>query len=195
MKLYDGKQRGRVAAGLLAAMALASTTVLGSPAAAGKPDKAPPPGGITLTILHNNDGESSLLPTTIDEVDYGGAALFKATVDELRDSAGQASFDPGEARRRGVVVLNSGDNFLAGTTFEASRVDGAPFYDALAVNAIGYDALAIGNHEFDFGPAAFARFVNEVGGVPFVSANLDFSGEPSLAGLAGSRLVSSTVIR
>ncbi len=149
----------------------------------------------TLTILHNNDGESSLLPETVDGVDYGGIAAFKAKVDQLRWTSGWRTYDRGEGWRRGVVLLNSGDNFLAGTTFEAGRQEGAPFYDGLAVRALRYDALAIGNHEFDFGPATFAEFVQEVRRVPFVSANLDYSAEPSLAPLAGNRLVASTVVR
>jgi 5'-nucleotidase len=149
----------------------------------------------TLTILHNNDGESSLLPTTLDGVEYGGIARFQRKVDTLRLGS-HFSFDRGESRKRGVVLLNSGDNYLAGTTFQASQEPGAPFFDGIAVRLLRYDALAIGNHEFDFGPETFARFVDTVDrSTPFVSANLDFSGEPSLAGLVGDRLVSSTVIR
>ena len=150
----------------------------------------------TLTILHNNDGESSLLPLEVDGVLYGGIARFQRKVDTLRWQSGWRTFDAGESFKRGVVLLNSGDNYLAGTTFQASQQDGAPFYDALAVRRLRYDALGIGNHEFDFGPATFARFVSEVGRrVDFVSANLDYSGEPELAGLAGDRLVTSKVIR
>lgn len=178
---------------LAVVVAMLALTAVATPQASAAPNQNP--GGITLTILHNNDGESSLLPTVVDGVEYGGIARFQAKVDSLRASSGQATFDPGESRRRGVLLLNSGDNYLAGTTFQASQEPGAPFYDALAVSNLGYDALAIGNHEFDFGPSTFARFVNEVPGVPFVSANLDYSGEPSLSPLAGNRLVSSTVVK
>jgi 5'-nucleotidase len=94
--------------------------------------------------------------------------------------------------------LNSGDNFLAGTTFEASRQEGAPFYDARFVKMLRYDALAIGNHEFDFGPEVFAEFVEGVQRkkktTRFVSANLDYSAEPSLAPFIGEELVGSTII-
>jgi len=149
----------------------------------------------TLTILHNNDGESSLLPALIDGVEYGGISRFQRKVDTLRLES-HLSFDRGESLRRGVVLLNSGDNYLAGTTFQASQQPGAPFFDGIAVRLLRYDALAIGNHEFDFGPATFARFVETVDrDTPFVSANLDFSGEPTLADLIGDPLVSSTVIR
>lgn len=179
---------------ILAALAALSTTALAPvevSASRGKVDRP----AFTLTILHNNDGESSLIPIEIDGVEYGGVARFQSKVDELRSNAGQRSYDRGEARRRGAVLLNSGDNYLAGVQFQASEQDGAPFYDGLAVDRLGYDALAIGNHEFDFGPSTLAKFIDTVDDVPFVSANLGFSGEPALAPLAGDRLVSSTVIR
>jgi 5'-nucleotidase len=155
----------------------------------------------TLTILHNNDGESSLLPTLRDtdgdgttDTSYGGIARFQRKVDQLRFNSFLGTYDPGESLRRGVVLLNSGDNFLAGTTFQASQQEGAPFYDGLAVALLRYDALAVGNHEFDFGPATFRRFVQTVSNAPFVSANLDYSGEPALADLAGKRLVKSRIL-
>jgi 5'-nucleotidase / UDP-sugar diphosphatase len=155
-------------------------------------------GDFTLTILHNNDGESSLLPTAADtdsdgvnDAEYGGIARFVRKVDVLRLRS-FVNYDRGESRRRGVITLNSGDNFLAGTTFQASREEGAPFYDALAQNLIRYDALGVGNHEFDFGPEVFAEFVRAVRRTPFVSANLDYSAEESLARLR--QLVPSTVI-
>ena len=197
-----GGRRTKVLVAIIA-MALAMATLATGGASAGgrghddDDDKGRRGSGFTLTILHNNDGESSLLPTVDDETgaEFGGIARFKAKVDQLRRQSGRASFDPGESRRRGVVLLNSGDNYLAGTTFQASEQEGAPFFDALAVRRLRYDALGIGNHEFDFGPETFARFVEGVPRVPFVSANLDYSAEPSLAPLAGRRLVSSTVVR
>lgn len=189
-------RRRAATAGLITTIALATAAIAPGGVEAKKPDKVKKEkAAFTLTILHNNDGESSLLPTEVEGVDYGGVARFQSKVDQLRDEAGQSSYDDGEARRRGVVLLNSGDNHLPGATFQASQQDGAPFYDAVAVDLLGYDALGIGNHEFDFGPATFERFVESVPGVPFVSANLDYSGEPTLADLEDSRLVDSTVVK
>lgn len=193
----DGRRRGWIA-GLGALMALPMMTLVGGAANADGGGNADGDGdaAFTLTVLHNNDGESSLLPTETDGVEYGGIARFQTLVDVARRASGNLSFSEGESRSRGVVLLNSGDNYLAGTTFQASQQDGAPFYDALSVRRLGYDALAVGNHEFDFGPDTFARFVENVPGVPFVSANLDYSGEADLAALeADGRLVSSTVIK
>lgn len=188
------RSRRTVAAVATAAMILAAGAVTATPAAAkGKPGKAPRP-DFTLTILHNNDGESSLTPTEVEGVEYGGIARFQRKVDTLRLRS-YFDYDRGEAFRRGNVLLNSGDNYLPGPQFQASQQDGAPFYDAIAVKLLRYDALAIGNHEFDFGPATFGRFVETVDNTDFVSANLDFSGEPTLADLEGDRILDSTVIR
>ena len=132
--------------------------------------------GFTLVVLHNNDGESQLIDAGGDNADFGGVARFAALVDNLRAEAA--------ANNQGVVLLSSGDNFLAGPEYMASeaRLDqGQASYDTTAIDLIGYDAMAIGNHEFDFGPDALAAFISGFGGrLPFVSANLDFSGEPAL---------------
>ena len=188
---------GRAAAVAAVTGSLVAGAVAAGPASAkgqsamGKPaDSA----AFTLTILHNNDGESSLLPSEVEGVEYGGIARFVNEVENERRLAGGRSYDEGESHRRGVVTLNSGDNFLAGLTREASNEAGVD-YDALAVTQVGYDALGIGNHEFDFGPEVFAGFAEAVqakGFLPMVSANLDFSQEPATADL--EQLVPSTII-
>lgn len=200
--MRHGGRRRIAISGLVAAVALTGVTTAGTTSAGSKKADRP---DFTLTILHNNDGESALLPLVldldpseegVDLAEYGGIARFTRMVDRLRWQAGWATYDRGEAYKRGVVLLNSGDNYLAGTSFQASQQPGAPFYDGVAVKRLRYDALAIGNHEFDFGPATLARFIETVGRTPFVSANLDFSAEPSLAPLAAKkRIVSSTIIR
>ena len=84
---------------------------------------------------------------------------------------------------------------MSGPELSVSLGDDSPFYDALALNLIGYDALTIGNHEFDLGPDLLARFITETTTAPFISANLDFSGEPALAALVDAgRIAPSTVV-
>ncbi|HLT09188.1 MAG TPA: bifunctional metallophosphatase/5'-nucleotidase, partial [Micromonosporaceae bacterium] len=147
-----------------------------------------------LTILHNNDGESKLVSAP-GEPDFGGIARFKTLMDKLR---AEATRSPAKGVRTGVVVLSSGDNFLAGPEFNASLTKGVPFYDSIALSAVGYDAMVIGNHEFDFGPDVLADFITGFGkkAPPFVSANLDFSDEPALQALVNQRMiVASTVVR
>ncbi len=134
------------------------------------------PDAFELTLLHNNDGESALTPTQPEEgSEFGGAARFATVVDNLRSQAAQQT--------AGSLMLSSGDNYLAGPAFTAS-LENDEFYDAQVIEQIGYDALAIGNHDFDFGPDTLAAFIDEFQSPPpFVSANLDFSGEPSLQAL------------
>lgn len=143
----------------------------------------------TLTILHNNDGESQLVNAGSDLEDFGGVARFAALVDQLRSEAVDGSGNTG------VVLLSSGDNFLASPELDASIEKGVPYYDSTAIGLIGYDAMAIGNHEFDFGPEFLADFIEGVGGeFPFVSANLDFSGEPRLQALVDSGAIAKNVV-
>jgi 2',3'-cyclic-nucleotide 2'-phosphodiesterase (5'-nucleotidase family) len=182
---------GAVVAALLAAPLAAATS------ASATPGEDPDRPDFTLTILHNNDGESKLISAPVS-ADFGGVARFATLVDDLRHDAtgGQAPDD--QARDRGVILLSSGDNFLAGPEFQASLDKGVPFYDSLALDRIGYDAMAIGNHEFDFGPDVLADFIESFGDnpPPFVSANLDVSAEPRLAELADNgTIVASTVLR
>ncbi|MCA1991256.1 MAG: 5'-nucleotidase C-terminal domain-containing protein [Coleofasciculus sp. S288] len=144
---------------------------------------ATPSLAFTLTVLHNNDGESKLLPNG----DIGGAAPFVTLINSLKTNATTDA----------VITLSSGDNFLAGTAFNASLQDDT-FYDAIALDAIGYDAIALGNHDFDFGPDVLADFISSPNfntPVPFLSANLDFSSEPALQALVDQgRIAKSTIV-
>jgi 2',3'-cyclic-nucleotide 2'-phosphodiesterase (5'-nucleotidase family) len=147
-----------------------------------------------LTVLHNNDGETKLLPQQVSVggtlQTYGGIARFATLVDDLRAQATKGR-PPASQRgaKRGAILLSSGDNFLAGPQFNASLDKGVPFYDSIGMSLIGYDAVAIGNHEFDFGPDVLADFIRGFSTpTPFLSSNLDFSGEPALQALVrGSR--------
>jgi 2',3'-cyclic-nucleotide 2'-phosphodiesterase (5'-nucleotidase family) len=198
---------------LTALLVLGSMAAWASPVEAQRPDGAgqPPTAGhqgvhFELTILHNNDGESKLRPSFVPlpgtpspgpdlSKPYAGVAYFKSLVDILKAEAtsGQPA-RPGA--KRGVVMLSSGDNFLAGSEFTASLVKGVPFYDSIAMSLIGYDAIAIGNHEFDFGPDVLADFIRGFSPpVPFLSANLDVSQEPSLVALEQQgQIAKSTVV-
>jgi len=143
--------------------------------------------GFMLRIIHNNDGESKLTPDEVGGRLIGGAAPFKTVVDSLK------------ATDLSHITLSSGDNFLAGVAFDASlnRAPGLPIYDAIVLDSIGYDAIAIGNHDFDFGPDVLARMINDfqVTMPPYLSANLDFTGEPNLQALVDNgRIAKRTVV-
>jgi len=142
-----------------------------------------------LTILHNNDGESQVINAGSGLEDFGGAARFKAVVDNLKWEAIHGPWTQRGAKR-GVVMISSGDNFLAGPEFNASYVNGVPFYDTIAMELIGYDAVNLGNHDFDFGPDVLADFLDGyMVAPPYVSANLDFSGEPRLQAYVDSGVI------
>ncbi len=145
------------------------------------------PQAFRLTILHNNDAESRLLNAGRGREDFGGVARFGALVAQLR----QEAIDGGS----GVLVLSAGDNFLAGPEFSASLARGTmPFYDTIALDLIGYDALALGNHEFDFGPDVLAAAIRgSTSQAPFLSVNLDFTDEPRLARLAAAGRIARSV--
>lgn len=146
----------------------------------------------TLSVIHSNDGESRLLNAGGTQSQYGNVARFATVVRRLRAESADCDL------HRGAVVISSGDNFLAGAQFTASLQlpDASRYYDTIALDLIGFDASAIGNHEFDFGPDVAAKFV---GGFEnrtrFVSANLDFSAEPALDKLVRTkRIVRSAVV-
>jgi 5'-nucleotidase len=138
----------------------------------------------TLTVLHNNDGESELLP---GDDGFGGVAHFASVVDRARVEVGDT---------HPLLLVTSGDNFLAGPEWTASVEKGVPYYDSIALDLISYDAMAIGNHDFDFGPDTLANFIEGfvVTHVPFLSANLDFSAEPALEALVETGRIAGSVI-
>jgi 2',3'-cyclic-nucleotide 2'-phosphodiesterase (5'-nucleotidase family) len=159
----------------------------------------PPKIDVWLTLLHNNDGESRLINLGSGREDFGGVARFKTVVDELRWEAttGAPRTDQRGAKRV-ALMLSSGDNFLAGAEFNSSLEKGVPFYDTIAMDLIGYNAVAIGNHDFDFGPDVLADFIigYEITRPPYLSANLDFSQEPRLQELVDrGRIAKSVVVK
>ncbi|HMQ33681.1 MAG TPA: choice-of-anchor I family protein [Chloroflexaceae bacterium] len=145
---------------------------------AGAPSEA-----TTLSLLHNSDGESSLLPGTAGALTAGSAAAFKSVLDrEIRAARGLG---------HSVMTVYAGDSFLASATLACSLPPNpatTPVYDAVAQRQMAYDAHVFGNHEFDFSPDFLERFIRSfaVNGrlsQPFLSANLDFGAEPGFADL------------
>ncbi len=136
----------------------------------------------TLTIFHNNDGESDLLA---DADGFGGAANFITRLEQLRAAV----------TTDGHITLSSGDNFLAGPEFSASLENGVPFYDTMVMDRIAYDAVCLGNHDFDFNPDVLADFMAGYTSLPpYLSANLDFSAEPGLQAYVDSGDLAASVV-
>ena len=122
---------------------------------------------LELTILHTNDIHAhydSFEPW--GEPVQGGVARLKSVVDEIRDDADH------------VLFLDAGDQFQ-GTLF--FTVGGAEVVSDV-MNALEVDAMCVGNHEFDAGPAELATLIDR-GDFPVLSANIDASADEKLTGM------------
>ncbi len=120
-----------------------------------------------LTILHTNDfhshlqgyaPESAYTPGVADnDPTIGGMARIAGIIEAVRNE------NPGSA-----LVVDAGD-CLMGTLFQALEPE-TGFQHALMKKA-GYDVVAMGNHDFDFGPEAFAgilRKASQRGEIPLI---------------------------
>jgi len=128
---------------------------------------APPGPGdddlLHLIVLHTNDLHGQVLPTTEAGPNgvrgsVGGLPRVAAYIESMRWEAAEQGAE--------LLVVDSGDWFQG--TPEGSYEDGRLFVLALA--AIGYDALCIGNHEFDRGVATLTQHLTAAR-LPAVLAN------------------------
>ena len=101
---------------------------------------------LTLTILHTNDIHAS-----ID--DFGKVAHYI-----------QAEREDSEY----VLYLDAGDLFSGNPVVDISY--GAPIIDLM--NTVGLDAMAVGNHDFDYGQDHFARNMAD-SDFQWLSANME----------------------
>lgn len=137
-----------------------------------------------LTILHTNDFHARFEP--ISKYDsgcsaeanaegkcFGGSARLVTAVAEAR------------ARSNNSILVDGGDQFQ-GTLFYTYYKGKVA---AEMMNKLGYDAMTVGNHEFDDGPEVLRGFMDAVA-FPVLMSNADFSAEPMLA----TKLLKSTVI-
>lgn len=129
-----------------------------------------------LTIIHTNDMHSHLMgfapnidytPFAAGDGTKGGWARIKTAMDRVR------------AERRNPVLTVDGGDFLMGSLFHMITRERAP--ELMIMKAMGYDAVTLGNHEFDLKPAGLARILASAknqGGLPdVVSSNVIFSRE------------------
>ncbi|WP_183046626.1 bifunctional UDP-sugar hydrolase/5'-nucleotidase UshA [Salmonella enterica] len=135
-----------VALALLAAFALTT-----QPAQAYEKDKT-----YKITILHTKDHHGHFWRSEYGE--YGLAAQ-KTLVDSIRKEVAQEG---------GSVLLLSGGDINTGVP-ESDLQDAEP--DFRGMNLIGYDAMAVGNHEFD-NPLTVLRQQEKWAKFPFLSANI-----------------------
>ena len=168
-----------------AAVAMAATLA----ACGGSDDDEPPAAAFEVQLLH------------VSDMDSGGDLVtnskgVSALVQKFR----------GEMPER-TLFVSSGDNYIPGPFFNAAddaslNPDlGAPSAgrgDIAILNAMGLQASALGNHEFDLGPRTVADIIRTSGAwvgaqFPYLSTNLDFSAEANLAPVAAAANDGQTV--
>ena len=153
------------------------------PPAAEQPDLPSSGPSFTLQLLHAADMDSAV--GALENVEN-----FSAILDGLRTQFPD-----------NTLVLSSGDNYVPGPRYFAAADDsndallgiaGNGRGDIAFLNAMGFQASALGNHELDLGTAAFASVIGSetddgrtyTGALfPYLSGNLDFTGDENLAGL------------
>ncbi|MCW2478509.1 bifunctional UDP-sugar hydrolase/5'-nucleotidase UshA [Candidatus Symbiopectobacterium sp. NZEC135] len=109
-----------------------------------------------ITILHTNDHHGHFWHNEYGE--YGLAAQ-KTLVDQIRQEV---------AAKGGSVLLLSGGDINTGVP-ESDLQDAEP--DFRGMNMVGYDAMALGNHEFD-NPLSVLRQQEKWATFPLLSANI-----------------------
>ena len=168
----------------------------------------------TLQLLHANDLEGGV--AALDS-----APNFAAIVDQFDDEyANTVIISAGDNYIPGPFFSTAADFSMGGTLTDAytrfftevlgldlTGIDldlgrGPGRVDISIMNIIGFDASAVGNHEFDPGTNAFAGIIGaEVDGTtiewigttfPYLTTNIDFSGDGNLGGLFTSDILPNT---
>ncbi|WP_299784680.1 bifunctional metallophosphatase/5'-nucleotidase [uncultured Marivita sp.] len=129
----------------------------------------------SLTILHTNDFHARFEP--ISKYDSGCSAEDNDAGECFGGSARlMTAIGDARARSNNHILVDGGDQFQ-GTLFYT-------YYKgklaAEMMNQMGYDAMTVGNHEFDDGPEVLRGFVDTVE-FPVLMSNADISGEPLLS--------------
>ena len=127
-----------------------------------------------LTILHTNDFHARFEPISrfdsgcgaednLEGKCFGGTARLITAIQDARQRVGNS------------LLLDGGDQFQ-GTlyyTYYKGKVA------AEMMNKLGYDAMTVGNHEFDDGPEVLRGFMDAVQ-FPVLMSNADVTREPAL---------------
>ncbi len=119
-----------------------------------------------LVILHTNDTHSTILPFNdqLPDTLKAGRAGTLRRITMLQ-----------EERRKhpDLLLFDSGDFFQGSIYYTLFKGE----VEIGMMNRMGYDAVTIGNHEFDFGLEEMARAFRQAT-FPIVCANYDFTGTP-----------------
>lgn len=110
----------------------------------------------TFTVLHTNDNHGRFWENSDGE--YGMAAR-KTLIDQIRAEV---------SKNGGQTLLLSGGDINTGVP-ESDLQDAIP--DFTGMNKIGYDAMAVGNHEFD-NPLSVVDMQRRLAEFPMLAANI-----------------------
>lgn len=138
-----------------------------------------------LHVVHINDLHSRIEPinkydSTCKAEDnaegkcFGGYARVATKIAELREQlAGE-----------NLIVLDAGDQYQGSLMYTTYKGD----VEIEMAEKVGFDAMAVGNHEFDDGPEGLLKLVEGVS-FPVISGNLDVSQSNVLAGKVQNHVV------
>ncbi|OQY52161.1 MAG: NAD nucleotidase [Candidatus Parabeggiatoa sp. nov. 2] len=131
-------------------------------------------------FIHINDHHSHLVAENYTlkfngvetSVKLGGFARVAAKINELR------------GRLENPLILHIGDAVQGTLYYTLFKGDA----DVELMNTVGFDAFALGNHEFDDGNAVLAHFLKQAK-FPILAANIYFSQSKDLNGLVKPYLI------
>lgn len=119
---------------------------------------------VKIVILHTNDVHSHLEPFPLNDPKYPGLGGVERRAALIRDV---------RAKEKNVILLDAGDIF-----------QGTPYFNMFGgevemklMSSMGYEASAIGNHDFDGGLDNLAKQLQHAS-FPLLCANYDFTGTP-----------------
>lgn len=137
-----------------------------------------------LTILHTNDFHSRFEP--INKYDSGCGAEDNAEGKCFGGSARLVTaVNDARARAENSILVDGGDQFQGSLFYTYYKGKVAAEF----MNKLGYDAMTVGNHEFDDGPEVLAGFIDTVD-FPVLMSNANIENEE----LLNDRIMPSTVI-
>lgn len=143
-----------ILAALVGALVLA-TSLAWATSAQSRP--VPKGKSVKIQVLSTNDFHGRLNPQTVDGAPAGGAAW-------LAGYLGRAESE----NAKGTLIVDGGD-LVGATPLESQYFEDRPTIDV--ANAIGYDDVTFGNHEFDAGTDRLAKQVGWAA-FPYWSANV-----------------------
>ena len=140
-------------------MTLSFVLVLGALMPVSAP-RAQSPQPLGVTIIHTSDEHSAVLPSPL-------AAYAAGRLSETRGGFARLATLVADIRRRKAaegepVLLTSAGDHTGGSPFSWLMRDGEAPELTLMVE-MGYDALTLGNHEFDHGPERLAQALAAAG--------------------------------